>query len=494
MTRTEPHEMPSGAARLGVAERSRHTAHAAQDEGVVLLQRRSTKTPASSQASAGFLLRARVGRHGRVWVDRVLAGPGTELGQRRRAGQSDVAARDALRGAEEAEEAVAGSADGVVLAALRAAGHRPVETGQLAAAAWHHSTRTRRGADGEESRGLRAGLEAPDPGMALASSAVAAGPAAVAEALSGPRGGGGAGGVLGGASSAAASWQVRTRLLADGDAVHVGGGSSALVGAVPGAVGPWELVSGAAALAGSKAGASNLARLLGSRTTPPSSTMLSSSSSSSSRMVGVPSGGSAAALPRSADMRAAAAPLGTDEMAAEAAAAGWPWLQQLLAEAGGASHLAAAPWSSHTGLLAQRLGLPSPLQRSRVPRVRRLDQCYFAPDNALSMLVEAADASQAEATHRGGVACPGGVGAQANVPTVLLRGHARVLPTPAPSLSTDADQPSTTERAQLHMTNQDAGRGDAEEEAFWAAAARAPRPITVMETTALLTKAANDTA
>lgn len=490
----DAHGVPSGAERLSVLQRSRYAAWAAAEAAAAGALSRAELAQAAGRPAPGpapFITRARVGRGGRVWVDRVLAPQGTELGGRRRAAMADIAARDALQGRAEAEAAAGGGAAAAATAALRAAGFVPPQTGQLSSAVWHSSTRARTREEQLEAQGLSAGLEAEDPGALHACLAAAMGPPSVAR-------GGGEG------RSASASWQVRTRLLEEQAAVLVGGGASAVAGRVAPATGEAvaALLPGAASLAGQHGsrGLAAVRRLVGR-----AGVLSRPATAAGSRQRVSGASGVGPTLLGSTDLSSVAGEDAAGGRAAEADAQGWPWLQSVLRDLPGAPHLAAPATGSHSGLLAQRLGAPPALQHSRPPRARRLDQVYFAPDNAFSLLVEAHDASRAEATHLSGTACPGGQGAPTPATAVLLRGFGRSRPRvsaqtvikaePGSSpASADAQDRALSPLSEVEVTGPYRGTEEAADEAYWASAVRAPKPITVLDTTALLAKAATDTS
>jgi hypothetical protein len=485
---------PTASVRAGVLDRTRHASLAATDAlAAHTLADAARFAKLGDDAPAPYMSRARVGRGGRVWVDRVRAPLGTDLGARRRAAMPDLAARDALHGRTEAETAAAGGADAVSHAALRMAGYVAPQTGQLASAVWHSSTRARSREDQEEAQGLSSGLEAHDPGALHASLAVAMGPASTGHGVASASVG------RAGEGSASASWQVRTRLLEEQSATLVGGGASAVVGRVSGSGS--EAVSamlpGSASLSGQhgRMGSKAVRRLAGRAGINARSPY---TAQAGRRVSGAAGFGSA--LLRSADQTSATTNTAAAGKPTAVDAQGWPWLQSVLDEIEDAPYLAVGSMGSHSGLLAQRLGAPPTLQHSKPPRARRLDQVYFAPDNAFGLLVEANDASRAEATHVSGTACPGGSGAQIAAPAVLLRGHGHTRP--------DASAPTKTEQSgdvrppardlqalpAVEVTGPGSGTGDALDEAYWASAVRAPRPITVLDTTSLLAKAASDTS
>jgi len=450
-----PSDGPAPAARLLRSERTRHAAAAARD------QARPAAAPAPS--SAGYITRARLGRNGRVWVDRVRAPPGSDLWQRRRAGISDVAARDAVAGQLEAESASAGGHEAIITAMVRSSGQVPPMTGQLAAAVWHPGSRHRAGDDPDEHLGLSAGLDAPEPGLAHAATAMALGPAAVAAPPSGF-------GADASEASAASAWQVRTRFLEEPAALLVGGASSGTVGGGTSAE-AGGMVAGGAFLAGSHGGQGQhlmrrLAGLAGARLGPAATPAMPGHPASDIGSVrGV---GRVAGTGLASDMASLGMP-SSGSGAGGVDARAWPWLAGVVRRSRAAPHLDAASVTSHTGLLAHRLGSHASLQHTKPARARRLDQVYLDDDNASASLVEALDASRSELTHAAGTPCPGGVGAPAAHAGVRLR-----LSRDGEAIEADAGAPATLD----------------DDESYWAAAVRGARPATLHEQAQLLTKAA----
>ncbi|KAA0147246.1 hypothetical protein FNF29_07507 [Cafeteria roenbergensis] len=443
-------------------EVSRHAAAAASEAGAG-----GWATGRHADAPATYITRARVGRGGRVWVDRVSAPAGSDLGQRRRAAFADVAARDALRAREEAERAAAGGAEAVAVAAARAAGFEPPQSGHLAAAVWQAGTRPRRGDDMSEALGLSAGLDAPEPGTLHSTLAAALGPAA---------GGTPPSGAGGDAAEAAGAWtwQVRSRLLDASSAVLAGGGATGTVGGGASRE-AFSLAAGAAQLAGAHGG--HGARMLRRLAGLPAGASAGRADGGVRASPGSGAGGMApvAGSGMCSDLHNVALPVPTGHAVDSRA---WPWLAGTSGALPPAGHLAAPAFTSHTGLIAQRLGTPETLQHTKPVRPRRLEQVYLGEDNADSELVEAEDAAKSELAHAAGTACPGGVGNAATIRGVAL------------SVGAAVDEGSGPQAAALEASPGTSG----DDEGFWARAVRAARPSSVIEQAQLLSRAAIDMA
>jgi hypothetical protein len=349
-------EAPEASRRLA-SETTRYVREACRDEAGTGGWR-AALAAAAARPPPDFVTRARIGRGGRVWVDRLAAEKGSQLARWRRAGASDIAARDLLQAQEEDSIASHGGAAAVALAAARAAGWERPRTAQLASAAWHSGMHPRRGDDRDEVGGLRSGLEAEEPGMLHSLTAIALGPSH-----------------HGSSSSMTFEQTVRSRLLDEAGAPQVGG-TTAGVGHRA-FTGPAQVV-GAPSM--DSRGRLYTHRLQGSsglsRTAPDLAPTVLPSVLLASR-------------------------------GAELNPTGWPWLGAALAEVGGATHLLSREHTSHTGLLGQTIAPKDVTQPGKPVRARRLEAVYATEDGSDEGLVDAMTASRLEALTGRGVSNAG---------------------------------------------------------------------------------------